>query len=201
ASTSCRGLAPCRLAASVTAGLLFACWIGAHGRNAICSISEVSTIDSDWRSAALYRFCTETTGVICCASCSCFSETFEIPMCRILPSSLSCTSAPTDSAYGTRGSGRWSWYSGIWSSRSRRPQAALAGRARVRGRAVGAPAAGARPDQAALGGDDQVVGVRVQGLGDQPLAALWAVGIGGVDEVDAEFPRPPQRGPGLVRVR
>src|ERR1035441_7540339 len=68
ASTICRGLAPCRLAASVTAGLLPACWIGAQGRNAICSSSHLSTIDSDVRSATLYLFCTETTGVICCAA-------------------------------------------------------------------------------------------------------------------------------------
>ena len=41
-------------------------------------------------------------------------------MCRILPSFFSSAIAPIDSASGTVGSGRWSWYSGICSSRSRR---------------------------------------------------------------------------------
>ena len=98
ASTICRGLAPCRLAASVTAGLLPACWIGAQGRNAICSSSHLSTIDSDVRSATLYLFCTETTGVICCAARNRAPDTSQTPMRRTLPSSLSCTSAPSDSA-------------------------------------------------------------------------------------------------------
>ena len=69
----------------------------------------MSTIDSDPRSAALYRFCTETTGVICCAARSWDSDTFEIPMWAILPSSLSSTSVPSESASGTLGSGRWNW--------------------------------------------------------------------------------------------
>src|SRR6266487_2281857 len=50
ARTICRGLAPCRVAAAATAGLLSACWMGAQGRNAICSSSQVSMIGSDWRS-------------------------------------------------------------------------------------------------------------------------------------------------------
>ena len=121
-------------------------------------------------------------------------------MWRILPSSLSSTSAPSDSASGTRGSGRWNWYSGIWSSRSRRRLPSQAAR-RCSGLPSGVPPARAGPHQAALGRDDQVVGVRVQRLGDQALADLRAVGVGGVDEVDAEFDRPAQRGLGLVRIR
>src|SRR5215470_7537388 len=69
------------------------------------------------------------------------------------------------------------------------------------GPAVGVPAARAGADQAAFGGDDQVVGIRVQRLGDQPFTDVWAVGIGGVDEVDAEFHHPPQRRLGLVFIR
>src|SRR5690242_4877840 len=78
------------------------------------------------------------------------------------------------------------------------PQAALAGLAQVLGPAVGLPAVRARADQAALGRDHQVVRVRVERLGDQGLADVRTVGVRGVDEVDAEFHRSPQRGDGLV---
>ena len=37
-------------------------------------------------------------------------------------------------------------------------------------------------------------------LGDQPLAYLRAIGVGGVDEVDAEFHRPAQEAAGFARV-
>ena len=47
------------------------------------------------------------------------------------------------------------------------------------------PDAGALPGEAGLGRDDQAVGVRVQRLGDDLLADERAVGVGGVDEVDA----------------
>src|ERR671917_292684 len=45
------------------------------------------------------------------------------------------------------------------------------------------PDARALPGQAGLGRDDQALRVRVQRLGDEPLADLRAVGVGGVDEV------------------
>src|SRR6478672_9241220 len=77
-------------------------------------------------------------------------------------------------------------------------QAALADLAEVLRPAVGLPAVGARPDQAALGRDDQVVRVRVECLGDQGLADRGAVRVGGIDEVDAQLHHPPERGDGLV---
>ncbi len=40
--------------------------------------------------------------------------------------------------------------------------------------------------QAALGGDHQSFGVGVEGFGDDLLAHVRAVGIRGIDEVDAE---------------
>ena len=70
-------------------------------------------MDSEERSAALYRFCTDTTGVTRSAARSCASEKLETPIWRIFPSSFSSASAPMDSARGTFGSGRWNWYSGI----------------------------------------------------------------------------------------
>jgi len=51
-----------------------------------------------------------------------------------------------------------------------------------------------RPD---LAHQDQVVGVGVQGVGDQLLADLGAVGIGGVDEVDIEVEEVAQHRLGL----
>ena len=89
-------------------------------------------------------------------------------MCRILPSSLSCTSAPSDSASGTRVGPVELVQRNLVQPQPL--QAALARRAQVLGPAVGVPAARTRPDQAALGSDDEVVGIGVQGLGDQPLA-------------------------------
>src|SRR5579875_991666 len=120
ASTTWRADAPSRRAAAATPALPSASCTGAQGRNASCSCSHRSTIDSERRSAALYLFCTETIGTIRCASRSSASVTLETPMWRILPSSFSSDSAPIDSASGTSGSTRWNWYSGIWSSRSRR---------------------------------------------------------------------------------
>ena len=43
------------------------------------------------------------------ASSICSTDAFETPTQRTLPSSRSSLSAPTDSAYGTCGSGRWNW--------------------------------------------------------------------------------------------
>ena len=67
------------------------------------------------------------------------------------------------------------------------PQAALARLPQVLGAAVGRPLARPRSHETALGGDQQVVGVGAQGLGDDVLADLGPVGIGGVDEVHPEL--------------
>ena len=120
ASTTWYWVTPCRRAAATTAGFLSDSCTGAHGRNASCSCSHRSISDSDLRSAALYLFCTDTIGTICCASRSWHSDTLEIPTCRILPSFFSSAMVPIESASGTAGSGRWNWYSGICSSLSRR---------------------------------------------------------------------------------
>src|SRR5262249_29980365 len=41
--------------------------------------------------------------------------------------------------------------------------------------------------EAAFGGNDEAGRVRIQSFGDDFLADIWAVGIGGVNEVDAEI--------------
>ena len=56
---------------------------------------------------------------------------------------------------------------------------------------VGCAAAGggfgwALAGDASLGGDDEVGCVGVEGFGDDVFRDEWAVGVGGVDEVDAE---------------
>ena len=79
-------------------------------------------------------------------------------------------------------------------------QAAFALFPQVLGAAVRVPLAGAWAYQPALGGDDEVVGVRVEGLGDEVLADLGAVGVRRVDEVDAELDGPAQDGDGSVVV-
>ena len=56
------------------------------------------------------------------------------------------------------------------------------------------PLPGAGPGEARLGGDHQVVGVGVEGLGDQLLADDRAVAVGGVDEVHATLHGGPEDG-------
>ena len=83
------------------------------------------------------------------------------------------------------------------------PQAAEAAFARllqVIGSAVGRPPPGARTLEASLRGDDQVVGIRMQRLGDEVLAHLGTVRVGGVDEVHVELNGSAQHRLGLVGV-
>ena len=77
-------------------------------------------------------------------------------------------------------------------------QTSLTRLAQVLGPAVGVPLVGPGPHEPTLGGDHQVVGVRVEGLGDQVLAHLGAVGVRRVDEVDAELDGSAQHGDRLV---
>jgi hypothetical protein len=65
---------------------------------------------------------------------------------------------------------------------------------------VGMPLVRTAARQAALGGDDEIIGVGVQRLGDQPLRDLGAVGVRCVDQVDVELDRAPQYPPALVGV-
>ena len=71
-------------------------------------------------------------------------------------------------------------------------QAALARRAQMLGPAVGIPLARPRPLEPTFGRDHELFGIGVQGFGDQALADLRSVGIGGVDEIDAQLERPAQ---------
>jgi hypothetical protein len=64
------------------------------------------------------------------------------------------------------------------------PERALAGLAQVLGAAVTRPLVRAGPKQPSLGGYQEVVGVRVEGLGDQLLADVGTVGVGRIDQVD-----------------
>ena len=79
-------------------------------------------------------------------------------------------------------------------------QAPVAGLAQVLRTPVGLPLVRPRPRQPALGGDDEIVGIGVQRLGDQDLAHVRAVGVGRVDEVDSEIDGPAQHGDGFVVV-
>jgi hypothetical protein len=63
----------------------------------------------------------------------------------------------------------------------------------MHGTAIGLPAVGTGPNKAALRRDDQVSGVGIKRFGDQRLADCRAVGIGGVDEIDAAVNHPAQQ--------
>ncbi len=66
-------------------------------------------------------------------------------------------------------------------------EAAFAGFAEMLGATVFGPAIGAGAIEAALGGDDEAVGIGMKGFGDELFGDVRAVGVGGVDEIDAEF--------------
>src|SRR3954452_12960052 len=62
------------------------------------------------------------------------------------------------------------------------------------------PLAAAGPDEPRFGGDHQLVGVGVQGLADQVLGDIRAVGVGGVDQADTELDGPSQYADRLLTV-
>lgn len=70
----------------------------------------------------------------------------------------------------------------------------------VLGTAERAPVTRARTGQPALGGDHQVLGVRMQRLADELLADERAVGIRGVDEVHTQLGGPAQHPHGLLGI-
>ena len=69
------------------------------------------------------------------------------------------------------------------------PQASLAGLDQVVRPAVLRPLPGTGALEAALGRDHEIIRVRRQRLADELLADVRTVGVGGVDEVDAELDR------------
>ena len=71
-------------------------------------------------------------------------------------------------------------------------EAAFAGRAQVLWPAVGQPVARTGPDHAALGRDDQSARIGIEAAGDQLLAHVGPVGVGGVDEIHTELDRAAQ---------
>ncbi len=72
--------------------------------------------------------------------------------------------------------------------------------AQVFGAAHGDPLVGSGPGKPDFGGDPQTLGVRMQRLGDDFLADVRAVGVGGVDEVHSQFDGPTDDGDGGVPV-
>ena len=70
----------------------------------------------------------------------------------------------------------------------------------VVGIAIGIPLIRTGPHVPALGGDQEVLGIGMQGLGNQLLAHVRAVGVGGVDQVDAQLHRTAENGDRLIVV-
>ena len=71
-------------------------------------------------------------------------------------------------------------------------QAAVARVAQVLGAPVRRPPVRAGPLEPALGRDHEILGVRRERLGDERLADIRTVGVGGVDEVHAALDRAPE---------
>jgi hypothetical protein len=67
-------------------------------------------------------------------------------------------------------------------------------------RCVVNPLAGADTLPSALGGDDEVVRVGMEGFSDELFGDVGAVGVGGIDEVDAEFDGSAEGGNGGIAV-
>ena len=79
-------------------------------------------------------------------------------------------------------------------------EAALTGRAQMLGTTVRLPLSWPWPQQPTLGRDHELLRIGVEGLGDQSLADLRPIGIGGVDEVDAELQRAAQHPLALLAI-
>ena len=157
------------------------------------ALADVEHVLADARSVRLKRFWTVTTSTIARACSSCSTETFETPMWRILPSSCSSFSAPTESAYGHLGIGRVQLVE-VDAVHAQAGAASPRTRPQVLGPAVARPLPRAGPLEPALRRDDEIVGVGVQRLGDELLGDVRAVAVGGVDEVDAELDGAAQHG-------
>ncbi len=80
------------------------------------------------------------------------------------------------------------------------PQTPLARRAQMLGSAVGLPLIRSRAQQTAFRRDDEALRIGIEGLGDEPLAHLRPVGVGGVDQGDPELHGPAQHGDRLVAI-
>ena len=79
-------------------------------------------------------------------------------------------------------------------------QAALTGRAQVLRPAVRRPLVRPGSLEACLGGDHQLGRIGVEGLRDEALAHRWAVGVGSIDQIEAQLQRASQHGDRLVVV-
>src|SRR5580700_10323204 len=77
------------------------------------------------------------------------------------------------------------------------PQAPLAGGPQVFWLSLFNPYVGTRPVKAALGGDHQALGIRVQCFGYDFFTHVRTIGVRGVDEVDSQFDSAPQNPDGL----
>ena len=121
------------------------------------------------------------------------------PTWRILPSSWSSLSAPTESSYGTCRVGRVQLVE-VDAVELQPPQAGLAALPRAAPAARRAATGRDRSPQAALRRDHEPVRVRMERLGDQVLAHLRAVRVRRVDQVDAELDDAPEEALGLLRV-
>ena len=98
------------------------------------------------------------------------------------------------------GSTRCSCHRSMVSTRSRRRLASQVAR-RCFGWPLVDPLVGPGALEAALGGDHQPGGIRMQRLRDELLAHVGAVRIRRVDQVDAQLHRAPQHADGLLAVR
>ncbi len=81
-----------------------------------------------------------------------------------------------------------------------RAQVVLDALAQLLGPLGGQPVALVVAARADLGDEDQLLGVRVQGLADQLVGHVGAVELRGVDVVDAQLDRAPEHGQGLLAV-
>ena len=133
----------------------------------------------------LYMFCTDTMVAIFWAASSCSTFTSDRPMWRILPSCCSATSSPIWSSAGNFvvDAVQLEQVDGVHAETA---QAHLAFLTQIGREAENRPHVGPGAQESGLRRDDDAV-VRVQRFADQFLGDIRAVGVGGVDEVDAEF--------------
>ena len=120
-------------------------------------------------------------------------------MCRILPSDCSAASSPIWSCNGDLRVDPVQLQQ-VDALDAEVAQVQLDLLAQELGAPDGHPLPRTLPGEADLGGDDEVVRVRVQRLADQRVGDVRAVGVGGVDERDAQFDGAPQHADRLRRI-
>ena len=126
--------------------------------------------------------------------------TLESPMCQIFPAACKSARAPIGILQRHPGIGRVQLVE-IDSLQLQASQAPFASGAKMLGPTVPLPSFAPRSGQAPLGRDDDPLGIRIESVRNQLLADIRAIGVGGVDQRDAQLDDALEHAPRLPRLK